>query len=214
MNLADELRLCSIDAEGYASSPKVVPALAGALVAELALAGRIRSDDGAVVITDSAPTGDELVDELLGGLVEAGGHTLDPPGWLVRVGVETSPRVHDRLVAAGLITIEPGGRSWLIVVRKPDRMRLTPTGEEPRRRLREVLLGEREADPRTAVLAGLVSACGLVKLQVPKYSRRAAEARAAAFAEGEAVPGAVSEAIAAAQRATASTTLGAQGSIQ
>jgi hypothetical protein len=165
------------------------------------------------VITDPAPTGDELVDELLAGLVEAGGQSLDPPGWLGRVGMQVSPRIHDRLVAGGLVTVEAGGRSWLIVVRKPDRMRPTPAGEEPRRRLREVLLGERDPDARSAVLAGLASACGLVKLHVPRDARRAANERAAALAEGQAVPDAVGEAIEAAQRATASATLAAQGAI-
>jgi hypothetical protein len=214
MNLAEELRLCSIDAEGYAFSPKVTPGLGGALVAELALAKRIRIEGDAVVVTDPTPTGDELADELLAGLVEANGRSLDPPGWLSRVGMQASPRVHDSLLGAGLVTVEAGDRSWMLVVRKPDRIRPTPAGEEPRRRLREVLLGERDPDPRTAVLAGLASACDLVKLHVPRDARREANERAAALAEGQAMPDAVGEAIEAAQRATASAILGAQQAIQ
>jgi Golgi phosphoprotein 3 (GPP34) len=124
-----------------------------------------------------------------------------------------TPRIHDRLVDGGLVTVEAGGRSWLVVVRKPDRMRPTPAGEEPRRRLREVLLVEREPDLRTAVLAGLASACGLVQLHVPRDARRAANERAATLAEREAVPEAVKAAIEAAQRATASATLSAQSPI-
>jgi hypothetical protein len=40
MNLAEELRLCSIDAHGYALSLKVTPALGGALLTEQGCAAR------------------------------------------------------------------------------------------------------------------------------------------------------------------------------
>jgi hypothetical protein len=146
-------------------------------------------------------------------LVESGGRTLDPPDLLARVGMQASPRIHDRLLAAGLVSVETGGRAWLVVVRQPDRLRPTAAGEEPRRRVRELLLGERDPDPRTVALAGLVSVSGLVKLLVDEPARRDAERRASELARGEALPEAVSAAIEAAQRATATATLGAQSSI-
>jgi hypothetical protein len=62
--------------------------------------GRIRTDDDAVVVMDPAPTGDELVDELLAGLAAAGGGTLDPPGWLGRVGFQVTPRIHGATLGA------------------------------------------------------------------------------------------------------------------
>ena len=213
MNLAEELRLCSIDTDGYAFSPKVTPGLGGALVAELLLAGRARLDDDALAVADPIPTGDELVDELLGDLEQAGAQPLGSSGLLARVGMRASPRIQERLVAAGVLTVEPGGRSWIVVVRKPDRLRLTPAGEEPRQRLRAALLGEREPDPRSAVLATLASACGLVDLHVPRDARRAAAQRVAGFAADDALPDAVADSIEAAERATAGAVLGAQSAI-
>ena len=73
--------------------------------------------------------------------------------------------------------------------------------------------GEREPDPRTAVLATLASACGLVDLHVPRDARRAAAQRVAGFAADDALPDAVADAIEAAERATAGAVLGAQSAI-
>jgi hypothetical protein len=121
--------------------------------------------------------------------------------------------VHDRVIAEGLATQVQGGRSWVYVVRNPDRYELTPAGKEPRRRLRAALWAMRRPT-RAAVLAGLASVCDLVKLHVSREERKAADQRAATLAEGDAVPEAVRTAVERAQRATASAVLGAQTSIR
>jgi golgi phosphoprotein 3 len=173
-----------------------------------------RIGEDTVTVKDATPTGDELVDAVLEGLQESGGEKIDPARWIGSIGVHVTRRVHDRVIAEGLATQVQGGRSWMVVVRKPDRDELTPAGEEPRRRLRAVLLGDEAPDARTAMLAGLASVCDLVKLHVPREERKAADERATTLAEGDAVPEAVRTAVKRAQSATASAVLGAQASIQ
>jgi golgi phosphoprotein 3 len=213
VNLAVQLYACAIRPDAHTMPPKLPAGLGGALAAELVLAGRIRIDDDTVTVTDATPTGDELVDAVLAGLRQSGGDTVDPARWIGLTGVQVTPRVHDRVIAEGLATQVQGGRSWMAVVRKPDRSELTPAGEEHQRRLRAVLVGDEAPDARTAVLAGLAAACDLVKLLVPREERKAADERAANLADGDAVPATVRTAVKRAQRATASAVLGAQGSI-
>ena len=213
MNLAQELYLCAVDGSGYAFSHRLPPGIGGALASELALAGRIRVDEKSIELLDSTPTGDDIVDEALGDLQHPNAPTWGPIWWVSRVGRASSERVRERVVADGLATLEPGGRSWMYFVRKPDRLKLTPAGEEPRRRLQAVLLGRQQPDPRTAVLGTLASVCKLIRHHVPRSERKAAEERAAAFSAGDAVPEGVREAIKGAENATASATLGAQSAI-
>jgi hypothetical protein len=209
VNLAEELKLCSIDEHGHAFSTKVVAGLGGAVAAELMLAGRISIDDRSVAVCDPSRTGDGLVDAALAGLGRYGDEAPPPASWINRVGVAASQRVHDGLVQKGLVTVERGGRGWLLVVRKSDRYRITPAGEEPRRRLRAVLAGETGPDARTAVLAGLVSVCGVVDRLVEGGARATARARAAELAADQAVCESVRAAIEAAGSATASAALSA-----
>lgn len=104
---------------------------------------------------------------MLEGVQAYGDQKVEPVSWLSGVGVQILPRVHDRVLAEGLATRVPGGRSWMYFVRKPDHLELTATGEDARQGLRAVLLGNEAPDARTAVLAGLAWACDLVELMSP-----------------------------------------------
>jgi hypothetical protein len=154
VNLAVQLYVCAIRPDAHTMPPKLPAGLGGALAAELVLAGRIGIDEDTVTVNDATPIGDELADAALAGLQQSGGDKVDPARWIGLTGVQVTPRVHDRVIAEGLATQVQGGRSWMVVVRKPDRSELTPAGEEVRRRLRSVLLGDEAPDARTAVLAG------------------------------------------------------------
>jgi Golgi phosphoprotein 3 (GPP34) len=209
VNLAEELKLCSIDEHGHAFSTKIVAGLGGALAAELILAGRISIDEGSIALRDPTPTGDGLVDAALDGLGQHGDEAPSPASWISRVGVTASPRVHEGLVQKGLVTVERGGRSWLLVVRRSDRYRITPAGEDPRHRLRAVLTGETDPDARTASLAGLVSVCGVVDRFIDGRARAAARHRAAELAADQAVSESVRAAIEASRSATASAAMSA-----
>src|SRR4051812_49921917 len=102
-NLAEDLKLCAICHGGYSLSPRVVPGLGGALAGELVLAERIQVDaEGASVLND-APTGDDLVDDVLAGLIDRG-ETVRPSTWIAGVGVGASPYVHASLIAKRLVS--------------------------------------------------------------------------------------------------------------
>jgi Golgi phosphoprotein 3 (GPP34) len=211
-NLAEDLQLCAIPESGVITSPKVPTGIGGAIAAELVLAERTRLEEDGVVLLDSTPTGDELLDSALSGLDDPRASHTRATWFIVNLGVQLSPKVHERVVAHGLVTLEKGDRrrQWFD---KPDWYRLTPAGEEPRRRLRALLLGEREPDARDAVLAGLAWACDLVKIHVAPEQRKAATERAQTLTDDAAIPGHVKEAIKGAQSATATATLGAQSPI-
>lgn len=131
--------------------------------------------------------------------------------WFVaQVGRTQWPNVRERAIQGSLVTVEPGKkrRMWFDA---PDALVPTPAGEEPRRRLRAVVLGERQPDAREAVLAGLAASCDLVSIHVPKEQRKAATRRAEELGTAGDVPEHVSEAIKATQNAAAGATLSAQG---
>jgi hypothetical protein len=193
-NLAEDLKLCAICHGGFSLSPRVVPGLGGALAAELVLAERIEVDADVVSVLDDSPTGDQLVDDVLAGLIDRGEATR-PSTWIAGVGVGASPYVHASLVAKRLVE----GAA------KP---RLTASGERPPRRLEAVLTGAREPDARTAVLAGLVSVCGLVEGLVPADAGDAAQIRAAGFATGDSVPEPAREPISSVLAAVSRATVG------
>ena len=154
VNLAEELKLCSIGDDGLSPSPRTVAGLGGALAAELALAGRVRIDGGDALTrgrfgADRRRRRPVLQQQHRGRGTRStatANWAASLSTWINQVGVRASPRVHQALVDGGLVTIEQGERSWMVVVRKPDRYVITEAGEEPRARLRAVLLGEREPD--------------------------------------------------------------------
>jgi hypothetical protein len=202
VNLAEELFLCALDEQGYAFSHKLPNGLVAALLAELVLAGRVRIGE-AIVVEDATLTGDPLVDQVLEALQDPSVRELSPAEWIGRTG---HLPVSNRIVEAGLATVEQGGRSWMYFVRKPDHIRPTAAGEEPRSRARAVLRGRAGADERTAALVGLIAACDLVGVLLPREERRAARDRASAIAEEQSVNESLRAAIRAGEATVAAQT--------
>ena len=210
MTLAEELVLCAIDANGM-PAPKVVHGVGGAIAAELVLAGRIRLEDESVTLLDRQPTGDELLDPVIEGAADPNAASTRATWFVTNVGRVQWPKIRERVIASGLVTVQAGKKRKLWMD-GPETLHPTPAGEEPRARLRALLLGQAQPDPRGAVLAGLAAACDLVKLHVPKDERKAAEQRAEATADATGIPEHVRDAIRGAQNATAAAMRVAQGS--
>ena len=208
MTIAEAFSLSAIPPDGIVTSSKVPPGIGGAIVAELVLGGRIRVEEDGVSALDPTPTGDDLLDPVIEGAKDPNAQSTRASWFVANVGKVQTPKVHERVIAAGLATLEKGEKRRLFGSR-PDWLKPTPAGEEPRRRLRAVLLGECEPDERDAVLAGLAAACDLVKLHVPDDQRAAATRRAEALARGEGIPEHVRTAIRGSQRATAAAIHGA-----
>jgi hypothetical protein len=70
LNVAEELLLLSLhDVKGtvHCTASHALPyGIAGALLAELAISGRLRADEKQIIVVDRAATGDALLDEALG----------------------------------------------------------------------------------------------------------------------------------------------------
>src|SRR5689334_13555805 len=156
--LAEELLLLAYDDEsGRATGSQIGLDLgmAAAVLVELALAGRIAYADGAIIVRDPRPTGDGILDDVLGRIAADTPHT--PASWIQRLRHGLRDRVLADLCARGVICdVDETTMGYIHLHRYP-----TVDGSveaEVRARLTRALTGDDLPDERTAALATLVSA--------------------------------------------------------
>ncbi|MBS7788440.1 GPP34 family phosphoprotein [Roseococcus sp. SDR] len=152
----------SIGRQGIAASI----ALAGAVMMELALAGRVDTDRHRLEVLDDSPTGDPVLDAglpLLRGAPDSRGALM----LLAREETGLRPLVLSALMARGLLK-QVEGRVLLVF---PERRYLKPEDRPEPREVRARLLRSIETDdipePREALLLGLARATALLPLLVP-----------------------------------------------
>ncbi|WP_127130679.1 GPP34 family phosphoprotein [Georgenia sp. SYP-B2076] len=206
----DLLLLLTDDSSGRAAldGTRLDLALAGAVVLELATAGRVVVSEpggavrpGRLVVRDPSPTGDGVLDEALRriGTRRPG----KPQDHLPGLAKQLRPGLLDRLVGRGILRAEQGRvlgifptRSWPAVDSAHER--------DVRRGLVEVLALGRTPTPREAALVSLLGAVD----QVPRVmagsglDKRELRRRARAIAAGEFAGEAVRKAVAAVTAAT------------
>lgn len=198
LTIAEELLLLGYHDETgrpQAGSVELDAAVAGALLAELAVAGRIDLRDDMVMVTDRSPVGDEELDAVLA-RVHGEPKPRKAQWWVERLrSGELRKRLLRRLAERGVLSEETTKLFGLIPLRRyPER---DPSAEqEIRRRIENVLTGA-DPDPRTAVLISLLHAARLDRKAFPKTHRR----RIKEIAEGEWAGAAVYRAIVAVQAA-------------
>lgn len=170
LSLGEEITLLSLDDEtgrpiGRAG---MAPdrALAGALLMELALAGRLDTDRDRLILVDAAPTGDAVLDAALARLAAPGAPT-DARGaipLLARDAAAARAVILERLVARGVLQRVDERLLWILPDRRypkaPGRAEVTGA----RARLRALLLKGEIPDPHDALLLGLARAAGLLPL--------------------------------------------------
>lgn len=177
--LADELFLIAHDDyTGKAAAPPrtLDPALAGALLGELVLDGRITVAGGQVHVTDGRARQDPAADRVLGEIVHRGdGHAVR--AWVRFLAPRVRLQIGERLVSTGTVRRERvRGLNLRTTVRWPG---LDPNRVAVPRVVLTTIL-ERSDEPletRTALLAALVRAGGV--LRVLNLSDRAAAERIA-----------------------------------
>ena len=211
MLIAEELLLLCLDAGSGRSrvgSYRLDPALAGALLAELALLGRVgvtaegtgwaaRPQRRRITVPDRRPTGDPELDRALEALAADEGRPVKDFVTSFssrRLSRGLRPRLLDRLAAAGVLDRRRGtvlglfpSTTW------PERDRRVE--DEVRGRLHAALVVGVTPTPRTAALVGLLHAAGAVTRTVDAADRRAARARARTIGDGDWVAKAVKRAI-------------------
>jgi Golgi phosphoprotein 3 len=137
-------------------------ALAGAVLMELALAGRIDTDLTSLTVTNPAPTGDTLLDAVLSELAGRP-KPRSTRHWLgVLAAQEDAIREEAlaRLIKRGILRREEQRILWVFSSRR------YPTidnleRKEVRARLRDLILSDELPDPRDVVLISLIETCRL-----------------------------------------------------
>jgi Golgi phosphoprotein 3 len=170
LSLAEEAVLLSLDdATGRpVGRAGMAPdlALAGALLMDLALAGRVDTDRDRLWVSDAAPTGDPVADAALARLAAAGA-PADARGTILLLARD-APAAREvllaRLVAGGILKRVEDRVLWVFPDRRYPKAPGRNEAEGARARLRHLLLAEEIPAPRDALLLGLARAAGLLPL--------------------------------------------------
>ncbi|WP_270934116.1 GOLPH3/VPS74 family protein [Falsiroseomonas oryzae] len=168
--LAEEIILLSLDdATGrpvgrQGMAPDL--ALAGALLMDLALAGRIDTDRDRLWVADDTPTWDVVLDGALADLADPAA-PRDARGaimLLARDAGEVRDRLMERLVDSGRLRRVQDHVLWFFTDRRHPKPEGRDDAARARDRLRILLLAEEIPEPRDALLLGLARAAGLLPL--------------------------------------------------
>ncbi|MEW9555997.1 GPP34 family phosphoprotein [Nonomuraea sp. NPDC050783] len=199
VTIAEELLLLAHgedDGKQLISATQLDPALGGALLAELAVEGRVELSDKKLVLTSSAPLGDDELDATLTRIAEDG-KERKPAWWVQRLqSAKLRKRLLTKLAQAGVLTEERGKVLGIFpVTRWPE---ADPAVEAEVRERVAAALGGADPDARTAVLIAIMHAAKLDRKAFPGASRQ----RVKEIAEGAWAGDAVAKAIAAINAAT------------
>jgi hypothetical protein len=170
LSLAEEIVLLSMDDDTgrpvgrLGMAPDL--ALAGALLMDLALAGRVDTDHDRLWLADTTPTWDAVTDAALARL-----DAPDVPGdargaimLLARDAPDLRGALLDRMVAAGMLRRVEDRVLWVFSKQRHPKAEARSQAESARARLRAMLLAEEIPEPRDALLLGLARAAGLLPL--------------------------------------------------
>ncbi len=169
LTMPEEILLLMLDDETGRLQERAAPsgdfAIAGAVLAELALAGRIDSDPARLYVVNPAPTGDALQDRALA-QIAAATDTQDSRHWIETLAADADDyreALFARLVSKGILKRVEGRFLWVF----PERRYPVISDKEEREvkaRIMGVLFNDEIPDPRDAMLIGLCRAGGLFSL--------------------------------------------------
>jgi hypothetical protein len=178
-------------------------ALGGALLTELVLDGHAALEGNVVVAVEGHPRPTHpVLAQALDAVATRRQHR--PKAWVSRLARTARRDLLAGLVEAGILTEERHRILGILPrLRHPMADTADPAArDEPLGRLRAAVLDGAVPRPRTAALAGMVSAAGLDRAVFPDADRRAVRRRLKEIAEGDWATKAVRQAIAAVQAAT------------
>ena len=208
--LCDDLLLLAVRPDGTLALPAHLRfGVSGAELVRLAAARRVDIERGRIVVLNTTPTGDELLDAALASM--AGGHRgPSAKAWVARHRPGLVHSYLARAAAAGTVRSERGTRLGFLPV---TRWLVTDTARAgaARGRLEAVAVGTGPVGQEQAALAGLASAAGVALVAFPGRAGAVARKRlreaakrdpAAAAATSTAAAAAADNAAAAADAAT------------
>jgi len=217
ISLAEDVLLLAIDdTTGKISSPEsdaLGYGLAGAVLMDLVIAGRLDLADGTVTLADATPVGDAVLDEAALE-IERNGKVGDAPYWVNTLGRDhLQERVLDRLIQHQILRKDEHRIAWVIPVDRYPTVNPVPE-RAVRERMRAAVLDGTAPEPRLAALIGLAKACNLTALVFTRGEQQDDGQRIDQIAHGDAVGQAVSRAAEAAQAAmTAAIAAAIAGSV-
>lgn len=109
MLLAEDLLLLLTDDETgrlRVSGSEIDVALGGAQLVELSLSGHVGVEEKRLVVLDTTPTGDEVLDQALQTVRDREGKK--PSSLVSPLGEKLRPRLYERLAASGILRAEQG----------------------------------------------------------------------------------------------------------
>jgi hypothetical protein len=183
----DVLLLATDDATGKStiSALQLDPALAGAVLIELVVAGRVNllgeGRQAKVVVTDGTPLGDPVLDVALRSLIDKG--PLKPVQAIRLLAKGLRARLNDLLEQRGILRRESGKVLGLFpTTRWPARD--SGPEQDVRALVVGVLLNGQEPDGRTAAVISVLTAADMLKTVVQRPDIKAAKARGTDIGEG------------------------------
>ena len=200
LTMPEEILLLMLDDESGRLQERAAPsgdyAIAGAVLAELALHGRIDTDPGRLYVTNPAPTGDSLQDRALQQIVTAP-EEGDSRRWIETLAADADDyreELFDRLVQKGILKRVEGRFLWVF----PERRYPMVSDKEEREvkaRIMGVLFHDDIPEPRDALLIGLCRAAGLFSLILSTQELDKVQARIDAVANLEELNRSLADAI-------------------
>ena len=203
LRFADELLLLLIDDKRGDLIPipewSLACALAGALLMDLALEGRIDTDPDYLSLLDATPLGDDLLDPVLAEIeqAEAVQHARFWVAHVAERGDDIRDKTLARLAAQGILEAEEGG--FFAFLPSVSRTRRYPADQAAREdvqlRVMRVLFSNDIPDPNDVVIVGLADACGVFERLLPPAEHKVAQERIALLGRMDLIGRAVTEVI-------------------
>ena len=178
--------------------------LPAAVLMELTLSSRLAINNKKLVIIDTTPTGDDILDEALIKIKQSK-RKKGPKHWVSKLGIkDLRARLLNRLVDRGILRGEQYKILWII----PSQCYKTKDANMKQKvteRIRTAVFGRSTSDPRTLVLISLVNACGLIDKIFSREERKDAQKRIKELVKSDLIGKAVSDTVAGIQAAIIAT---------
>jgi hypothetical protein len=169
LTMPEEILLLMLDDQSGRLQERAAPsgdyAVAGAVIAELALAGRIDTDPKRLFVVDPTSTGDALQDRALAQIVAAAAPG-DSRFWIETLAADADDYreiLFERLVGKGILKRVEGRFLWVFPERRYPQIS-DKEEREVKARIMGVLFKDEIPDPRDSLLIGLCRAAGLFPL--------------------------------------------------
>ena len=168
LRFAEEIMLLLLDDDGgeFVGAPEwsLKYALAGAVLMDLALENRIDTDLKQLILVDSTPIGDDLLDPTLESIAQTN-ETHDTRYWIQHASNQADwirGRALDRLVERGILNRRDHRFLWVFKSRRYPAVD-GKADREVKLRIMSVLFSDEIPDPRDIVIVCLADACGIFR---------------------------------------------------